>query len=85
MLNSNTWNYFTARQKWVLARLKIKLPANYSFTNHVFDIYVYKQDLVLSNLQRLICLQTQPTSIFFFQNRSINIIMDPFLFYLGLS
>ena len=31
------------------------LPTNYSFTNHIYIyIYIYKQDLVLNNLQGLI-------------------------------
>ena len=35
---------------------KILLP-NYTY----FNIYIYKQDLALNNLQGLICCKTQPT------------------------
>ena len=31
------------------------------FTNHSFDIYLYKNDFILNNLQRLICHKTHPT------------------------
>ena len=31
------------------------LPTNYLFTNHMFNIYMYKQDLALNNQQGLIC------------------------------
>ena len=39
-------------------------PINYSFTNHIFNIYIYiyKWNLVLNNLQELIGHQTQPTN-----------------------
>ena len=30
-------------------------PANYLFTNHLYLINMYKQDLTLNNLQGLIC------------------------------
>ena len=32
------------------------LPTNYSFV----ILYIYKEDLALNNLQRLICYKTQP-------------------------
>ena len=32
------------------------------FTNHVYSIYMYKQDWALNNLQGLICHKTQPTN-----------------------
>ena len=41
------------------------LPTNYLFTNHIYIyiyIYIYEQDLILSNLQELICHKTQPTN-----------------------
>ena len=31
------------------------LPINYSFTNHMLNIYMHKQDLALNTLQGLIC------------------------------
>ena len=30
------------------------------FTNHIFNIYIYKQDLALNNQQWLICYKTKP-------------------------
>ena len=36
------------------------LPTNYSLTNHIYLIYVYKEDLALNNLQGLICHKTKP-------------------------
>ena len=30
------------------------------FTNHIYLIYMYKEDLTLDNLQWLICHQTKP-------------------------
>ena len=36
------------------------LPTNYLFTNHIYLIYMYKQDLALNNLPRLVCHKTQP-------------------------
>ena len=39
------------------------LPTNYSFTNHIYLIYMHKQDLALNNVQELICYKTQPTSL----------------------
>ena len=35
---------------------------NYLFTNHIYLMYMHKQDLALNNLQRLICHKTQPTN-----------------------
>ena len=36
------------------------LPSNYLLTNHKYLIYMYKNDLVLNNLQGLIRHKTQP-------------------------
>ena len=33
------------------------------FTNHINLIYIYRYDLALNNLQRLICHKTQPNQI----------------------
>ena len=38
------------------------LNKNYVFINHIFDMNIYKQDLALNNLQRLICHKTQPNN-----------------------
>ena len=48
---------------WLLLKM---LPTNYSFTNPIYLIYMYKEDLTLNNLQRLICHKTtnQPTAVF---------------------
>ena len=35
------------------------LSANYSFTNHIYNIYMYKQDLAINNYQRLRCNLTK--------------------------
>ena len=37
-------------------------PTIYSFRNHIFNIYMYKKDFALNNLQVLICHKPQPTS-----------------------
>ena len=34
------------------------------FTNHIYLIYMYKLDLVLNNLQWLICHKIKPTVIY---------------------
>ena len=47
-LDSNTWNHLTVYKK----------ELNKMFTNLVFNIYIYKQDLVLNN-QWLICHKTE--------------------------
>ena len=35
---------------------------NYSFTTHIYLMYMHKQDLALNNLQELICYKTQLTN-----------------------
>ena len=32
------------------------------WTNHIFDVYMYKEDLALNNLQWLICHKIQPNN-----------------------
>ena len=44
------------------ALLKKFSPTNYLFTNHIYFIDMYKQDLASNNLQELICHKTQPTN-----------------------
>ena len=39
-----------------------KLPRNYLFTNHIYLIYIHKQDLALNNLQGLIYRKKIPTN-----------------------
>ena len=39
----------------------VDMPWNPTKPNHIDLIYMYKEDLVLNNLQWLICHQTQPT------------------------
>ena len=34
------------------------------FTNHIYLIYMYKQDLALNNLQWFICHKTEPNQTF---------------------
>ena len=36
------------------------LPINYLLTNHIYLIYIYKDDLAFNNLQELICHKTKP-------------------------
>ena len=52
------------------------LPRNYSFRNCIHIVYTYEKDMVLNNLQGLICRKTQSTYLFietYFQNRiSVN-------------
>ena len=43
--------------KLALAHLKM-LSTKYSFTNHINNVYMYKEDLVLNNIQGLICHKT---------------------------
>ena len=42
----------------------------YSFTNHIFNIYMYEQDLVLNNPEGLICYKiNKPTNIYIYAHR----------------
>ncbi len=36
------------------------MPLNLTKPNHIYLIYMYKEDLALNNLQWLICHKTQP-------------------------
>ena len=38
------------------------MPSNPTKPNHIYLIYIYKEDLVLNNLQGLIFHKTQPTN-----------------------
>ena len=48
---------FKCEKKWAQSSLKC-LQQN-AFTNHIYLIYVYKEDVVLNNLQWLICHKTK--------------------------
>ena len=39
------------------------LSIKYLLTNHIYLIYMYKQDMALNNLQGLICHKTQPINL----------------------
>ena len=43
------------------------------FTNYEYLISLYKQDLVLNNLQELICHKTKPTNQLYKENKRENI------------
>ena len=38
----------------------VNMPLNPTKPNHIYLIYVYKEDLVLNDLQLLICHKTKP-------------------------
>ena len=42
------------------------MPYNPTKPNPIYLIYMYKEDLALNNLQRLICHQIQPNQSIFF-------------------
>ena len=46
-------------QKWAQANLKM-LSTKCVYKSYIHLIYIYKKDLVLNNLQGLICYKTQP-------------------------
>ena len=50
LLYSSTWNYLIMLKKGHLQNV---------FTNHIYLIYMYEQELALNNLQGLICHKTQ--------------------------
>ena len=53
------------------------LPTNHLFTNHIYLIFMHKEDLALNNLQWLICHKTQPTN----QPFPLHLKKNFFLFY----
>ena len=60
LLHSNTWNHLTVCQKkW--AQVCLKCYQQNVFTNHMYLIYMYKEDLALNNLWWLICHKTKPS------------------------
>ena len=60
-LDYSTWNYLTVCKPMNTDLFKM-LSSNYSFTNHIYLVYMYEQDLALNNLERLIYRKTQPTN-----------------------
>ena len=60
LLYSNTWNHSTVYKKE--PRLVKECYLQNVFTNHIhlFNKYIYKQDLALNNQQWLICHQSKP-------------------------
>ena len=43
----------------------VDMPYNPTNPNHIYLIYMYKEDLALNNPQWLICLITQPHQIIY--------------------
>ena len=43
----------------------VDMPQKPTKPNHIYLIYMYKEDLALNNLQWLICLRTKPNFKFF--------------------
>ena len=66
-------NCVQTNELWLVLKLS---PINYLFTNYVYLIYMYKQDLALNNIQGLICHKTQPTDNY----KSVNIGIQRTLF-----
>ena len=44
-----------------------KLCLKITYIQHIYSIYMYKEDLALNNLQWLICYETQPNQILYIQ------------------
>ena len=64
LLHKNTWNHLTMRKKWTHTHLKmLSVKCLFKF----YLIYMYKEDLALSNLQGFICHKTQPNQILYIQ------------------
>ena len=71
---SYTWNYLTVcKKKLALARLKNV------FTNHIYLIYMYEENLEFNNRQWLICYKIVPTKQ---TNKQTNNLMTHTLLYL---
>ena len=43
----------------------VDMPSNPTKPNHIYLIYMYKEDLALNNLQWLICHKAQPNQIIY--------------------
>ena len=48
--------------QWMSLRFFKKNNQQNVFTNHIYIINMYKEDLALNNLQCLICYETNPTN-----------------------
>ena len=61
MIHTNTWNHLTVCKK---KKNELRLVKNHNqenvYTNHIYLIYMYNEDLALNNLQWLICHKTKP-------------------------
>ena len=53
----------SVKKKW--AQAHVKMLSKNVYRNHIYLIYMYKEDLVLNNLQWLICHKTQPKQIIY--------------------
>ena len=60
VLDSNAENNLTECKQMCSGFFEMLL-INYSLTNHIYSMYMYKLDLPLNKLQGLICHKTQPT------------------------
>ena len=67
VLNSNSWNHWSVCKQEPQTHLKRVLPTNYLLTNHICNIYIYNQNLLLNCPQGLIGYRTQSN-----QNRRIS-------------
>ena len=59
---SNNSNHLTLCKRMSFGLFKNIINKN-QFTNHIYLIYPYKEDLTLNNLQRLICRKTKPRHV----------------------
>ena len=48
----------------------IDMPLNITKQNHIYLIYMYKEDLALNNLQWFICHKTKPNPTILFNQKS---------------
>ena len=49
-------------QQWLICH---KTKPYHTVPNHIYLIYMYKEDLAFNNLQWLICYKTQPNQIIY--------------------
>ena len=57
-IHRNKCTHIVPQQKWVPAHLRM-LSKKCVYKSYIYLIYMYKEDLALNNLQRLICHKTQ--------------------------
>ena len=54
---------------------------NFIYNICVYLIYVYKENLVLNNLQKLICHKTQPTNLYYnTKKQKVTFYLQPIFF-----